>query len=453
MRTLRGRSLARGGIAAAVAALIIAVLVFATGSSADPLEVILTSSDQREVAEAIDEFVLGADADSMRQLVAEAGSGQEVQARVEKVRDDLIVGMGAASPEDRIRILGALAAVDDGVAATVLVGTFLTDGERSVREAAAELIPTLERALEGTLEPLIDARSGAESPDDEAQIEELLRAIGDPAAEAVAALRGRPRWTLDFLVAVGGPLTWLEDLATSPRLGDLQLAADALARIERTDAAAAAPLWQELARSVRGKVSPDAFKARQVADILRNIERVRTSLARPIQRRQVDVLLPRLGSGRRATAPFIPDFALAEALARLGKPAVDKLLPIARQRPGFGVSQAVINRADDARNVLVTMVRVDRDALKPLFDALMRRDHDLIADLMFFYVALGRHGSEKVLIEAQHANGDSQTVIAFLESGRQQLVNAAHAWAANNGFTITGSIPGPGSWGSARRQF
>jgi hypothetical protein len=71
---------------------------------------------------------------------------------------------------------------------------------------------------------------------------------------------------------------------------------------------------------------------------------------------------------------------------------------------------------------------------------------------MNFYIQLGRSGSEPVLIAALDALGASERaqgiVLQFLDSGHQPLVDAAHAWAARNGFNVTGAPSGIITWGN-----
>lgn len=438
-----------GALVAALAAAIIAAIALPRISTdPDPIEIILAGSDPDEVAAAVHEIAQEPDPGSLQRLVDETAARPEMATHLEAIRDLMVSRLGNAAADDRIRILEALTVVDDPTSGAALVDALTSDDDPSVGAAAARLLPELDESLEETIASLIDARtSGSETKAVHGRIEDVLRAIGDPAVEAIAALQGEPRWTLDFLVSVGGPFTWLEELAASAKLSDLELAAGTLSRLERTEPAVAKPLWRELAGSLRGFVTSKAQRALRIATILQDVERAQPSLARPVQKKVVEALLPKLGL--RIAGPA-PDFTLSEALARLGKPAVDRLLPIARQRPGAFVAQSVINRADEARNALVTMISIDRDALKPLLDALKRRDFALVADLMNFYVQLGKPGSEPILIEAQNRHGDPLTAIAFLESGNKKLKDAAHSWAARNGYTITGSFSGPGTWGSAR---
>jgi hypothetical protein len=209
--------------------------------------------------------------------------------------------------------------------------------------------------------------------------------------------------------------------------------------LEGTHPEVAASLWPEVLGGLRDQISPRPQRDSQIADILSNIARVQPSLARPVQTEIVDALLPKLGGS----------FAVSDALAHVGSPAVPKLIAIARQGGTF-VSQDIATRADHARLALTTMIMVNRKALAPLVEALKHRDYEFIADLMLFYLEFGKPGSEPVLIEALNRHGDTVTALQFLQSGNSKLEDGAYSWAAANGYEVTGSFSGPGTWGAGR---
>lgn len=438
------RVLAGSFLATAMIALVLAAVALPRAGQANAAEVILTSSDREEIADAVDEIARSADTDALRRLIAEAGSQPEVSLHVETIRDRMIDRLDTAASDEQIRILEALAVIDDEASVGVLVESLRFDDDPSVTDAAAELLPTLQNGLRLAIELLVQVRThDVQDPQEGARIEEVLRAIGDPAVRAVEGLPGTPEWTIDFLISMGEPvLAELEGMVTSSKLGDLVAASETLAKIQKSHPDLASPLWDRLVASVRPLVNGAPRRAQQVAGILQQVARVRPGVAKPLQRRLVGALIGRLGGST-------PNFTLTDTLARIGRPAVPKLIPIARQRPGAFVSQEAINRADQARLALVSMVSYKRKALRPLLNALRGRDYELIADLMLFYVQLGKPGTEGILLEAQNRHGDGTTAIWLLESGNGKLERGVHDWAARNGYTITGSIPGPGSWGTA----
>lgn len=132
---------------------------------------------------------------------------------------------------------------------------------------------------------------------------------------------------------------------------------------------------------------------------------------------------------------------------------VNELTALARQSQ-VGKSRKESLRIADAQAELLALAAEDPAAIQPLLVALEKPDYDQIIDMHGFYIQLGKPGSEKVIGEALQRLEPSPTnntvVFAYLGSGNSKLVQAARAWAADNGYSISGA-PGPvaGGWSSA----
>jgi hypothetical protein len=121
--------------------------------------------------------------------------------------------------------------------------------------------------------------------------------------------------------------------------------------------------------------------------------------------------------------------------------------------PQAGKSQKEQLRIADAVDKLAQLAKEDVSAVKPLIDALTKRDYDRIIQLQFFYIRLGKPKSEGVLIDALENAGPTPKgtgfALALLQSGNNKLTKATRAWASRNGLTITGkATPSVGTaWG------
>lgn len=140
----------------------------------------------------------------------------------------------------------------------------------------------------------------------------------------------------------------------------------------------------------------------------------------------------------------------ASLLVEVGAPAVPRLIEIAR--PQIVVDNPVEDPRLNAEIALIGMAARDLTLVAPLLQALDTRDLALVADLMGFYIQLGRAGSEEVLIAALDSLGSSDRAggiaLQFLGSGHQPLIDAAHSWATRQGFTVAGQPSGIVTWGN-----
>ena len=146
-----------------------------------------------------------------------------------------------------------------------------------------------------------------------------------------------------------------------------------------------------------------------------------------------------------------PDgFSAAGLLVEVGAPAVPRLIEIAR--PQIVVDNPAEDPRLNAEIALIGMAARDLALVAPLLQALDARDLGLVADLMGFYIQVGRAGSEEVLVAALDSLGSSERatgiVLQFLDSGHQPLVDAARSWAARHGFAVTGEPSGIVTWGN-----
>jgi hypothetical protein len=111
--------------------------------------------------------------------------------------------------------------------------------------------------------------------------------------------------------------------------------------------------------------------------------------------------------------------------------------------PQEGKSRDQQLRIAGAVDRLAQLAKEDLRVVAPLLRALEKRDYELITKLQFFYVRLGKPGSEKVLLDALYRAGATPTgtglALTYLQSGNRKLVSATRKWAAREGFTISGS--------------
>lgn len=176
---------------------------------------------------------------------------------------------------------------------------------------------------------------------------------------------------------------------------------------------------------------PDADVQSEAASVLG----LMTKSAHSIVSALVDALKGRPGEA----------FAVEEALIKIGRPALDPLIALAR-KPQEGQSQVEIDRISTAGYMLVRMLNESPPAIEPLLQALDARDLHLIADLIEFYISLGKPGSEGVLIEALNRFGDDVMALQFYGSGNDTLKKGAEDWARRHGRRFSGE-PGGATWG------
>jgi len=135
-----------------------------------------------------------------------------------------------------------------------------------------------------------------------------------------------------------------------------------------------------------------------------------------------------------------------EALGEIGPPAAEPLIA-ALKDPDSGVRRSAAWALGDIK---------DPREVSVLLAAWSEPDLAVIAAASSFFIGRGEPGSEDTLIRALNAQGDSRTVMLFLNSGNSKLEAAAREWAAaNSNQPLTIVIAGGGSvhfvrWGSAR---
>lgn len=417
-------------------AIVVALVAWPRGSSMDLAETIISGSEESEIADAIRELVRDPDPAALERIAQAAESSSVVVDRLRSITEGLIERFDPASAAAGIRILGGLAVIDDPVAAPTFVAAVLS-GDPELQAEAALLMPGLSRSLPAAIDLLVVERatlSGAAAK----TLDALLVVLGPAAVDAVAAVAQEQPWALDFLIMLGEPaIEPLVAISTTGGLSDQATVVSALLKLDESYPEVVGEVWPAVMERLSGFVSANPTRVTQLGDILRKIERTRDDLARPVQKKLVNAMLPKLAS---------QDFAVPEAIAHIGRAAVPKLIAIARSG-GMFASQDVAHKADFARLSLISMIRVAPQALKPLMDGLRDKDYELIADVMLFYVQLGKRGSEPILIEALNRHGDTMMALEFLQSGNRKLEQGARNWASANGYTITGSYSGPGSWG------
>ncbi|MEX0666109.1 MAG: HEAT repeat domain-containing protein [Acidimicrobiia bacterium] len=179
-----------------------------------------------------------------------------------------------------------------------------------------------------------------------------------------------------------------------------------------------------------------------VIDLLKAIEKKDEDAVAAAWPGIVETLIAKLAS---------PDgFAAAGLLAEIGSPAVPRLIEVAR--PRVVVDDPRVDPRANAEFALIEMAATDLALVAPLDQALDDRDLALVADLMNFYIQLGKPGSEEVLIAALNAMSDAdragEIALQFLESGHPPLEAAGRDWAASHGFTVTGQPSGQVLWGN-----
>lgn len=121
--------------------------------------------------------------------------------------------------------------------------------------------------------------------------------------------------------------------------------------------------------------------------------------------------------------------------------------------PQEGKSRKEQLRIAGAVDRLAQIAKEDVGVVAPLVRALEKRDYALITKLQFFYVRLGKPGSEKALLDALYRAGPTPTgtglALTYLQSGNRRLIGATRKWAATKGFTISGrpTVTAGSQWG------
>jgi hypothetical protein len=319
------------------------------------------------------------------------------------LRDRLIRAyeLATRNPRRRAAAVGCLAEIDDRPSANAVVTALLEDVRASVRREAAAALGRMD-ASSTVVKRLVNYRETQKGPAVR-EVDRALVAIGRPVVAHLLSVITRDSWTLDVIAKIGRP--------------------------------AVLPMRRQLNR---GTFTQQVAASYGLLAIRQTDPRAVRSAVRSI----VTLMMRRLGT-------MNSEFEAAQVLASVGRPAFDVLVPLARKR--FEDLQGIEKKqAPWSAFALAMLAKLNPTAAAPLFAALRKRDHELIADLYEVYLQLGRPGSEPALIGALDAHGDTIMALAFLHSGNPKLDRGARDWAARNGYTITegpGQAPA-GSWGN-----
>ncbi|MGZ4358986.1 MAG: HEAT repeat domain-containing protein, partial [Gaiellaceae bacterium] len=337
-------------------------------------------------------------------IAARARGGVEAAAGRDAFRDELLAlyRQGAAGQTRRLAVVRSLALLGDPQSRAALVPLLLEDRSPRVREVAATEL----------------ARPGALP---ESALDRLVAALDGPSIEAKRAAQ------LERVLAAGGVPVVRKLL---PRLSDAPWARAVVARVGLR----ALPFLRTQLRRGGARAKVEASFG------LLELRKQHPAQLRPVTAEIVTTMLPSLGG-----APLSDE---VRVLALVGRPAADAIVAIKR-RPYtqlHGVERRVWENADAT---LAEMWARSPASVAHLVAALQRRDYQLIALLDVFFVQLGEPGSEKVLVDALAANGNSSMALDFLLSGNEKLGSAARSWAAAHGYVVTGTGTA-GTWGAAR---
>lgn len=103
-----------------------------------------------------------------------------------------------------------------------------------------------------------------------------------------------------------------------------------------------------------------------------------------------------------------------------------------------------------------TLAKIDSPIVaERLNTAFKEEDMRVIAGAADFYIKAGKPGSEPVLISALDKSGELLTAVSFLNSGNQDLSDAARSWVKKHGYKVMDS-PFSGDihahWGENRKR-
>jgi len=92
------------------------------------------------------------------------------------------------------------------------------------------------------------------------------------------------------------------------------------------------------------------------------------------------------------------------------------------------------------------LIEMGAPAKETLDRALKQGDLKVVADAYYFFISIGKPGSEGALIGALHKYGNKRMAMDFISCGNMQLKEAAQQWAQSHGYKIgerAGSPDGP----------
>jgi HEAT repeat protein len=397
--------IALGSAVAVVAAAIGVFALTSVGGPSSPQELIdtlLASSERGDRLETADTLAGLLDPDVVSELAELADDQAAAADGLALVRDSLIALLeepaAAQDPGRREMILRSLSVVDDESAAAAMVASLLGDDDPGVRDVAADSLGRMTSGAPAVVDDLVTSRKDLGAADDElaADLERALVAIGAPVVPELVGLidDDETAWAFDVVVAVGSPAVRALGREVPASLETELAVAEALRQIEVAEPGAASSVWPRVVRALITELDSAAARARRAQT----------------------------------------------GLALIGAPAVDQLVQAARTTP------SLLLRFASAEGTLMEMASNDVAAVASLEEALTDRDHELITDLIFFFIALGKPGSEGAVLAAVERHGDpfargieeSLVFFAVLRSDNPRLEQGARDYAARHGFTIAG---------------
>jgi hypothetical protein len=382
-----------------------------SGPSDDELiQTLLSSPDQAERRDAAAALAAKVDPDVSRKAVA-AADGQEEEAGLGLLVHQY-VGVWVKARDDadkRASAVRALAPIDRGEAAVAVARALIADRDAAVLEAAVESLGEMRRSGAVATGRLVAGRRGPSA----AYVDRGLVAIGPAALPALLPRVAEDEWVLPVIGRMG------------------------------PDAVPA------LRARLRGRVRTAVAAAHGLLAVRReHPAAVRTALPAI-----VTTMVRRLGPSPPDAFFTLEQALAADVLVQVGLPAVPALVRLAGRK--FEAREPVPG-ADNAEAILVSMAAHDRKQLRPLVDALRRKDYAMIKRVHPVFINIGI--GEAQLIEAlnsHRANPSDPSAFfptthllnSYLSSGNARLVSAARAWGSRNGLTITVSgAPRGRSW-------
>jgi hypothetical protein len=400
------------GLLVAAAVAVTAVVLLSGGSKAvsneELAQKVATAGSAGERIDAARELAAKLDPAAVTSVVHLAATSAQAKVGLVALRNDLIglYDEPGASLDQRRKALLCLGRFGDQVSGATIVDALISAPSPALKDAAASALTgaTLSPAV---AEQLVTARQDATDAASQKRLERVIVAVGKPAVlPLVYVIRDEKSpegyWATKLIGRIGLPaLPLLRSTFASNQLNQGS-AAIGLLELRKRYPAQIQPLVPEITAK----------------------------------------MMSRLG------APM-PVETEIHVLAMIGKPAVAKLMALHRKNYS-SLPPALQKIWSNTDYTLSDIAKVNPAAESELLGALSRKDYNLIAEFHMVFIMLGKPGSEKVLIDALNSRVDSVMALDFLNSGNQQLAQAAKSWASSHGYTVTyGSGAPPGNWGSA----
>lgn len=386
-------------------------------SSDELVRTLAEGGDAQEQREAARELASRLEPASVTELNRLVPTNSAARPGLGLLREELIALFDApeTTVEQRRKVLDCLGEDRGDAAAEFLVRKLSSDPDSSLQQAAASALAKNRSLSPAIVELLVTARqdaTGATGAGNPGRVELLDNAVVQISEPAVRALLNVIRYESE---PAG---SWATGLIGRIGLPALPLLRD---RLRRGD------VFEEQVAACFGLLELRKHHPKQIAPLIETI---------------VSKMISRVGIP-------VPGEHELQVLAAIGKLAVDRIVAVAR-KPYSSVSGAQKKLWENSAHMLATIAHMNPAATAHLVSALERKDYELIADLALFFVMLGKSGSEKAMIDALDAAGDSVMAIQFLNSGNVKLAEGARAWATSKGFAVT-SLPGaapPSTWGT-----